>query len=281
MGAPKILIIDDDDNMRRTLSDILTLKGYETIGAGSGEEGLCVLEKACVELVLINLNLPGISGIEVLQKVKELFPSTEAIILTGHASLDTAIEATNKGAFSYLQKPYELEQLLLHIRRAIEKRQSAVTIASLASFPALDPNPVVEADGEGHVLYLNPSAERLFPNLISEGAEHPLLAGMEEFCRGCRSSGKVQTTREVAIGNSVYEQYISYVGEAGRLRIYVYDITERKRAGEALQRQLDEMERLNRLMVGRELKMEEMRKRIRDLEARLGKLAPAGDGDLK
>jgi response regulator RpfG family c-di-GMP phosphodiesterase len=79
--------------------------------------------------VIIDLGLPDISGLEVLNKVKAEFPFTEAIILTGNASLESAIEATNKGAFSYLLKPYDIEGLMLHIRRALEKQQALKTIA--------------------------------------------------------------------------------------------------------------------------------------------------------
>jgi len=128
MKKSTILIIDDDTNLRKTLSDILRAKGYETLAAKDGTEGLSLIGQNQVNLVLIDLRLPDISGLEVLSKVKAGYPFTEAVILTGNASLDSAIEATNKGAFSYLQKPYDIDQLLLHVRRAIEKQQSEETI---------------------------------------------------------------------------------------------------------------------------------------------------------
>jgi two-component system, cell cycle response regulator len=119
-----ILIIDDDPNLRKTLSDILRAKGYETLTAKDGAEGLDLLKRCSVDVVLIDLGLPDIPGIEVLNTVKASCPSTEAIILTGNATLDSAIEAVNKGAFSYLQKPYDIDELILHIKRAIEKRKA-------------------------------------------------------------------------------------------------------------------------------------------------------------
>jgi signal transduction histidine kinase len=119
-----ILIIDDDPNLRKTLSDILRVKGYETHAAKDGAEGLSLIGQNPVNLVLIDLKLPDIPGLEVLSRVKADYPFTEAVILTGNASLDSAIEATNVGAFSYLQKPYDIDQLLLHIRRAIEKQEA-------------------------------------------------------------------------------------------------------------------------------------------------------------
>jgi len=124
MKKPLILIIDDDPNLRRTLSDILRTVGYETLAAKDGTEGLAVLQQRPVNVALIDLMLPDISGLEVLSRVKADYPFTEAIILTGNATLNSAIEATNKDAFSYLQKPYEIDQLLLHIRRVIEKQKA-------------------------------------------------------------------------------------------------------------------------------------------------------------
>ena len=124
MERPSILIIDDDPGLRKTLADILRLKGFEPVAAKNGTEGLAVLKDTPVDLVLIDLGLPDIAGIDVLKHVKDDYPSTEAIIITGNATLESAIEATNKGAFSYLQKPYDIDQLILHVRRAIEKRTS-------------------------------------------------------------------------------------------------------------------------------------------------------------
>jgi diguanylate cyclase (GGDEF)-like protein len=125
-----ILIIDDDYNLRKTLSDILAATGYDVLSAGDGGEGLALFKKTPADLALIDLKLPDISGIEVLNRIKTDSPSAQAIILTGSATLESAIEATNNGAFSYLLKPYEIGQLLLHVKRAIEKQQAEQRIIS-------------------------------------------------------------------------------------------------------------------------------------------------------
>jgi diguanylate cyclase (GGDEF)-like protein len=124
MLKPGILIIDDDINLRKTLTVILRNNGYETVAAGSGAEGLDLFEQNPVNLVFIDLMLPDIPGMTVLERIKTVRPSTAAIILTGNASQESAIEATNRGAFSYLLKPYEIDTLMLHAKRAIEKQQS-------------------------------------------------------------------------------------------------------------------------------------------------------------
>ena len=131
MERARILIIDDDPNLRKTLADILRVKGYETLAAKDGSEGLALLGENAVNLALVDLGLPDISGLEVLHRVKAGYPSTEVIILTGNASLDSAIESTNRGAFSYLVKPYEIDQLLLHVRRAVEKQQAVTELKSV------------------------------------------------------------------------------------------------------------------------------------------------------
>jgi DNA-binding response OmpR family regulator len=129
MKTQKILIIDDDQNIRSILSTFLKKEGYETFTTVNGVEGIDFLKRSSVNLAVIDLGLPDMSGLEVLEKVKLDNPFLEVIILTGNASLSSAIDATNKGAFSYLQKPINLEQLMLQVRRAIEKQEAQETIA--------------------------------------------------------------------------------------------------------------------------------------------------------
>lgn len=133
MGNPRILIIDDDPSLRKTLADILRIKGYDTSVAENGTKGLAFLKENQVNVALIDLGLPDISGLEVLGRVRAEHPATDAIILTGQATLDSAIEATNKGAFSYLVKPYDIDQLLVHIRHALEKQEAEEKITRHAA----------------------------------------------------------------------------------------------------------------------------------------------------
>ncbi|MFZ3019388.1 MAG: ATP-binding protein [Gallionella sp.] len=226
----RILVVDDDPNLRKTLADILRIKGYDTAMAATGAEALAALAQAPVSLALIDLMLPDMTGLEVMERIKAASPLTEAIILTGHASMDTAIEATQKGAYSYLLKPYQMDELLLHIRHGIERQQAQEEILRLASFPRLNPNPIIEVESAGDVTYVNPVAERLFPELAVQGAAHPLLAGMAEPIAGLRQrDGAEELVHEVAVGDADYELHISYVREIDLVRIHVLDITKRKR----------------------------------------------------
>ena len=118
-----ILLIEDNVGQRRTLFDILKARGYEMFVAENGAEGLALLKEKPVNLVLTDLGLPDISGIDILREIKALYPVIQVIILTGSATFDSAVEATNLGAFSYLLKPYDIDQLLMHIQRAMEKQR--------------------------------------------------------------------------------------------------------------------------------------------------------------
>jgi len=129
---PKILIVEDDERLGKTLSDVLEVKGYSPIAVLTGKEGIAAVKEEDISLALLDLKLPDISGIEVLKEIKKISPRTEAIILTAFASLDTAREAVNLGAFSYLQKPYDMERLLLDIRRALERKWAEEELRTFA-----------------------------------------------------------------------------------------------------------------------------------------------------
>ncbi|MBW2647050.1 MAG: response regulator [Deltaproteobacteria bacterium] len=122
MGAQKILIIDDDPGTCRTLSYILKEKGYLPSSVGTGQDAIKVIQDEFFNLTLIDLKLPDMPGLDVLEKIKELSPDTEAVIITGHASIDTAVQAMHDAAFSYVTKPLDMEYLLAIIARALEKQ---------------------------------------------------------------------------------------------------------------------------------------------------------------
>ncbi len=116
-----VLVVDDDPNLRKTLSDILRSQDYLVESAGDGSGALAIVEEAKPTLAVIDLRLPDMNGLALLEEIKRRSPITECIVLTGHASQDSAIDAINKGAYSYLIKPYDVDQLLVTIRRAVER----------------------------------------------------------------------------------------------------------------------------------------------------------------
>jgi diguanylate cyclase (GGDEF)-like protein len=225
-----ILVVDDDPALRKTLADILRLKGYESVTAATGAEAVAAAQTQPISLALIDLMLPDMPGMEVMERIKAISPLTEAIILTGNASLDSAIEATKKDAFCYLLKPYKMDDLLLNIRHGVERHQARGEIARLASFPRLSPNPVVELDAAGEVTYANPAAERLFPDLPTLRLQHPLLVGLGQMFAAMQLGVPKELVREITIGDATYEEQIFYVREGNVMRIYGKDITVRARA---------------------------------------------------
>ena len=124
METKSILILDDDPDFKNILSDTLKANGYRPITAATGKEALDRVKEERPALALIDLRLVDMSGLEVLREIKECSPATECIMITGCASQASAAEAVNLGAYSYLQKPYDLGQLLLVIQRAIEKEEA-------------------------------------------------------------------------------------------------------------------------------------------------------------
>ncbi|MBU5615264.1 sigma-54-dependent transcriptional regulator [Geomonas azotofigens] len=117
---PKILIIDDDSSLRRVLEYNLQQEGYDVYTAADGTAGLQLFEEKSPQLVITDLKMPGITGFEVLSTVKERAPSTVVIVLTAFGAIDTAVEAMKLGAFHYLTKPFNREELKLTVLKGLQ-----------------------------------------------------------------------------------------------------------------------------------------------------------------
>jgi two-component system, NtrC family, nitrogen regulation response regulator NtrX len=116
-----ILIIDDEKAIRKTLSEILSYEGYKLEEAGDGEEGLKRIREKEYDVILCDIKMPKIDGIEFLEKAKELNPDIPIIMISGHGTIETAVEAVKKGAYDYISKPPDLNRLLITIRNAMDK----------------------------------------------------------------------------------------------------------------------------------------------------------------
>jgi two-component system, NtrC family, nitrogen regulation response regulator NtrX len=121
-----ILIIDDEKAIRKTLSEILGFEGYKIEEAADGEEGLKKFSEKAYDVVLCDIKMPKMDGIEFLEKAKGINSDIPIIMISGHGNIDTAVEAVKKGAFDYISKPPDLNRLLITLRNAVEK-QSLVT----------------------------------------------------------------------------------------------------------------------------------------------------------
>jgi DNA-binding NtrC family response regulator len=121
----RLLIVDDDDDLRQAMARRFELAGMSVDQTASGEAALERAAQVRYDVALLDLHLPAMSGIEVLQRLKELQPELEAIMLTAHGGLDTAIQAMKSGAYDYLTKPFHFADLEIHIQKAHEKVQLA------------------------------------------------------------------------------------------------------------------------------------------------------------
>src|SRR5690242_4453287 len=116
-----ILIIDDEEQIRRLLADLLSEK-YECVEAGSAEEALAVLATRTFDLVLSDINMSGITGLELVPRIHERAPNTVVMMISGQQTIDYAIEAMRAGAFDYITKPMDLRQVQAAVTRALTHR---------------------------------------------------------------------------------------------------------------------------------------------------------------
>ena len=118
---PTILIIDDEKAIRKTLTEILSFEGYKIDEAGDGEEGLKRFREKTYDVVLCDIKMPKVDGLDFLQKAVEVNPDIPVIMISGHGNIETAVEAVKKGAYDFIQKPPDLNRLLITIRNAMER----------------------------------------------------------------------------------------------------------------------------------------------------------------
>ena len=117
---PKILVVDDEKSIRDALSDILTEEKYEVLTAEDGEDGWSKLEQEKIDLVLCDIKMPKMDGMELLNKVSEEGMDVPFVMISAHGTIDTAVDATKKGAYDFIQKPPDLNRILLTVRNAID-----------------------------------------------------------------------------------------------------------------------------------------------------------------
>ena len=121
MKNARLLLVDDEANFRQTLAKRLKKRGFASEQTGSGEECLSILEKRPVDVVVLDVKMPGMDGIETLHQIKKQYPDTEVILLTGQATTQDGVEGIKSGAFDYLTKPIEIDHLTGKIKQACEK----------------------------------------------------------------------------------------------------------------------------------------------------------------
>ncbi len=122
---PKILVVDDEESIRRTLSAVLKDEGYPVLLARHGAEALELASQEQPDAVLLDIAMPGKSGIDVLAGLKEAWPNLPVIMMSGHGTIETAVKATKLGAYDFIEKPLSIEKILLAVRNAVDHQKLA------------------------------------------------------------------------------------------------------------------------------------------------------------
>ncbi|MBP8238850.1 MAG: sigma-54-dependent Fis family transcriptional regulator [Saprospiraceae bacterium] len=117
----KVLIVDDEAAIRRTLREILQFEKYEVDEAADGLDGLVKVKQKSYDVILLDIKMPKMDGMEALERMQELAPDTPVIMISGHGTIETAVDAVKKGAFDFLSKPPDLNRLLITVRNALDK----------------------------------------------------------------------------------------------------------------------------------------------------------------
>jgi two-component system, NtrC family, nitrogen regulation response regulator NtrX len=123
MPKSRILVVDDEVAIRDSLKMTLEYEGYEFLGAATGQEGLALIEREGPDLVLLDVKMPGMDGLEVLDRIRALNDALPVVVVSGHGTISTAVEATKKGAFDFIEKPFASDRVLVSLRNALDQRR--------------------------------------------------------------------------------------------------------------------------------------------------------------
>ena len=162
-ATARLLIIDDDVGMRETIGDVLQAKGYAIHSATRGADGLARLQRSACDAAIVDIKLPDISGVDLLQSLRTACPDLEVIFITGYASLPTALQAINGDAFAYLIKPFEMDHLLATLNKALDRQRLARALRESEERYRLIAEHINDAivltDLEGRLVFANGRAE--------------------------------------------------------------------------------------------------------------------------
>ena len=129
----RLLIVDDETSIRNVLRQLFEYEGHQVGMAASGREALGSLEEGPVDAVFLDVKMPGEDGLDILAEIRERHPGTQVVMISGHGTIDTAVEATRRGAFDFLQKPLDTDRLLLTLRNVLDRRGLEASVEALRS----------------------------------------------------------------------------------------------------------------------------------------------------
>ena len=302
-----ILIVDDDESTLRSLALIFDKKGYETETAVTGQEAIEKAREMLFNLAFLDIKLPDMEGVELLAPLKKMHPDMVVIIITGYASLETAVRALDEGAAAYITKPLNMDEVLVKVREGLEKQRLAMENARLYQeaqrelaerkraeeelkrseerYKSLveDINDGYFVIQDGRFVYFNQAFAnlledkdevtlvreflRLFPLKYQERPLKDDLKGKEDQEHGGQNEFEISGKDGEDLILEFRWSLIDYNGRSAFAGI-CKDITEKKKAEKALKEKVKELESWYRLTVDRELKMTQLKRRIRKLESK-------------
>jgi len=275
--SPQILIVDDDPKMRQSILDLLSIYEYKCHPASSGQEALDILSQQKIDLVLLDLNMPGMNGQHTLEQIKEDFPYTDVIIVSGETTFDSATNALRHGADDFISKPYAPNELIKALRNVLDKRNLQQKVERMYGhlkasehryrfIVSNSPDIIYMLDHEGHFVFINERATTLlgfetntmigkhYSEFVHQDDLEKARFAFDERRSGMRSSQNVEF-RLLCVDNAPVRYFESHTitVELNAMGVYgedtttdsfigtygvARDITERKRAEEVINFQL-------------------------------------------
>jgi DNA-binding NtrC family response regulator len=188
----KILIAEDEDITLKHLVAVLKSEGYESSGTQNGQDALRMIEGEYFDLLITDIKMPGMSGLELLSRVKSKYPEIEVIIITGFGTIGSAVEAIKKGAIDYITKPFDLDELIIRVKKIYEQKQLQKENVALKTF--------LEMDKKVHVI----SRSESIANILQ------IIEGLKE------SECNVVLTGESGVGKNLFAKMVHYTSRRQR-----------------------------------------------------------------
>ena len=247
-----VLLVDDDPDFAANLKDIFEEHGFQIEVAGTGSAGIQAVKRSHYELLLLDLRLPDMSGIETMRQIKSDAPDIEVIVQTGYGALETAVQALEMGAFAYVNKPVDPGQLMNLVKRAVERAELRQALRrseeNYRTCFEKSHDIILVADMDGRILDINPAAISLYGytleelralplgGLVAPEYRGPMKKSIEQLQRD--GDAVFETAHECRDGSVIYleasSSTIEYEGKPAVLN-HLRDTTERKQAEKALE----------------------------------------------